>query len=335
MERLSVGVIGLGLGRLHVAAYAQARAVGRLVLCDVDPVRLKEAQLEFGADAAYTGLTKMLASEALDAVSIVTPDHLHRPHAEQCLRAGCHVLLTKPLATNPADGRTIVSVAEAEGRKLMVAHERRYRTRYRKIKELLTEGELGQIIHLRIDALADKRRQFQRSPWYASAQAGRTALVGTGIHEVDLLRFLIDKSIRSAFAYSNRLGELDFPAAKTTAALYQFDGDTIGQVTVTYEAHRPPEGPPLAGFCLIATKGMVVGDRFALDSTGQWEGLPSDGEGIRSGTAGCVQAFLDAILYDLSVPISGRDAFASLAASVAADQSATSGVAVVPASAAF
>jgi predicted dehydrogenase len=276
----------------------------------------------------------MLHREALDAVSIVTPDHLHRPHAEQCLQAGCHVLLTKPLATNLADGRVIISIADAQGRKLMVAHERRYRPRYLRIRELLAAGELGEIIHLRIDALADKRRQFERSPWYASAQAGRTALVGTGIHEVDLLRFLIDRPIRSVFAHSNRLGGLDFPADKTTAALYQFEGETIGQVTVTYEARRPPGGPELPGFCLIATDGMVVGDQYALHRTGRWENLPSDEGGIQAGTTGCVDAFLEAILGDGPVPISGRDAFASLAACVAADQSAASGIAVVPASAA-
>ncbi len=334
MARLNIGVIGLGLGRLHVAAYAQARSVGRLVLCDIDEEQLREVQLQYGASAAYTSVAEMLSSESLDAVSIVTPDHLHRPHAEECLQAGCHVLLTKPLATNLADGRAIIAVAEAQGRKLMVAHERRYRARYQKIRELLAGGQLGQIIHLRIDALADKRRQFQRSPWYASAQAGRTALVGTGIHEVDLLRFLIDRPIRSAFAYSNRLGGLAFPADKTTAALYRFDGDTIGQVTVTYEARRPAGGPPLPFFCLVATEGMVVGDRFALQRTGQWEDLPSDEGGIRIGTAGCVHAFLEAIVHDRPVPISGRDAFASLAACVAADQSAARGVAVVPALAA-
>jgi UDP-N-acetylglucosamine 3-dehydrogenase len=335
MSELSVGVVGLGLGRHHVAAYAQSELVGRLVLCDVDPERLAEMQGEIGADATYTDVAEMLANEALDAVSIVTPDHLHRPHAEQCLESGCHVLLTKPLATNLNDARAIVHAAEAAGRELMVAHERRYRKRYLKIKELLTTGQMGQIIHLRIDAIADKRRQFERSPWYASAQAGRTALVGTGIHEVDLLRFLIDKPIGSAFAYSNRLGGLAFPADKTTAAVYQFDGGTIGQVTVTYEAHRPPGGPPLTTFCLVATKGTIVGDRYSLDSTGEWQGLPSDEQGIIVGTAGCVGAFLDAIVHGHAVPISGRDAFASLAACVAADQSAASGQPMVPATADF
>lgn len=331
MVQLGIGVIGLGLGRLHVAAYSEARTVGRLVLCDVDRERLREVQSQHGANAVYTSVAQMLDNEALDAVSIVTPDHLHRPHAEQCLQAGCHVLLTKPLATNLADARAIIAAVKARGRKLMVAHERRYRARYQRIRELLAAGELGQIIHLRIDALADKRGQFERSPWYASAQAGRTALVGTGIHEVDLLRFLVDRPIRSAFAYSNRLGDLGFPADKTTAALYQFEGETIGQVTVTYEARRTAGGPPLPGFCLIGTEGMIVGDQYVVHRTGRWEDLPSDEGGIRVGTAGCVNAFLEAVVHDLPVPISGRDAFASLAACVAADQSAASGVPAVPA----
>ncbi|MFN2129775.1 MAG: hypothetical protein ACK2VD_04575 [Anaerolineae bacterium] len=106
-------------------------------------------------------------------------------------------------------------------------------------------------------------------------------------------------------------------------------------MTVTYEAHRPPEGPPLTTFCLVANEGTVVGDRFALDSTGEWQDQPGDEQGIIVGTAGCVHAFLDAIVHHHAVPISGRDAFASLATCVAADWSAASGGAMVPAATDF
>jgi predicted dehydrogenase len=330
MEPLTVGVIGLGLGYHHVAAYAQTAEVGRVVICDVDPGRLERTRAAFSVDASYQDIEAMLQAEHLNAVSIVTPDHLHRPHAERCLAAGCHVLLTKPIATNLADARAIVRCADATGRKLMIAHERRFRSRFCKIKELLRSGALGEIVHLRIDAIQDKRRQFQRAPWYASAEAGRTALVGSGIHEVDLLRYLIDRPIRSVFAFSNRLGLLEFPTDKTTAALYQFEGDVIGQVTVTYEAHRPAGSPPSTGFCLVATKGMVVGNRVALDDTGQWEDLPRDEREIVTGTYGCVRSFVQAILHNAPVAISGREGFASLAACVAADMSAASGKPVVP-----
>lgn len=332
MTELRVGVVGLGLGHHHAAAFAQARRVADLVICDADPRRLDRTRGAFEkVSAAYEDIGAMLRAERLDAVSIVTPDHLHRPHAEACLAVGCHVLLTKPLATALEDGRAIVRAAEAAGRKLMVAHERRFRRRFVRIKGLLDAGALGEIVNLQIDAVQDKRGQFQRSPWYASAEAGRTALVGSGIHEVDLLRYLIGRPIESVCAFSNRLGELDFPAAKTTAAIFRFAGGAIGQVTVTYEARWPAAGGAESPFRLVGAKGIVVGNRAALAGRDDWVDLPADPQAMVTGTFGCVNSFLQAIVEDGPVAITGRDGFASLAACVAADESAATGRPAVPA----
>jgi predicted dehydrogenase len=332
MDKLSVGVVGLGLGRRHAAAYAESDEVGRLVVCDTDDARIHETLMELPAvKGGYDDIATMLEAERLDAVSIVTPDHLHRAHAEACLAAGCHVLLTKPLATNLDDGRAIVRAADAASRKLMVAHERRHRSHIKALKALLDARELGDIIHLRIDAIQDKREQFLRAPWYASAEAGRTALVGSGIHEVDLLRHLVGEPVESVAAYSNRLGTLHFPKDKTTAALFRFSGGAIGQVTVTYEAHWPRAGVIDDHFRLVATKGIVVGFRVGRDGWDDWEDLPRDPNPLVEGTRGCVAAFLKAICEDAPVPITGLDAFASLAACVAADESAAAGAATVPA----
>jgi predicted dehydrogenase len=217
----------------------------------------------------------------------------------------------------------------------MVAHERRFRVHIIRIKEYLQAGALGDIIHLRIDAIQDKRGQFQRSPWYASAEAGRTALVGTGIHQVDLLRYLMDRPITSVFALSNRMGTLAFPAAKTTSALYQFAGGGIGQVTVTYEAHRKKGGPSDTDFHLVGSKGVVMGDYVTWDARNDWERLPQDERGIVTGTFGCVADFLQAIRQDRPVAVSGREAYASLAACVAADEAAATGISTIPAPADF
>ncbi len=336
MSNLKVGVVGLGLGRHFVAAYSEAQEVGRLVVCDPNAERIKNIRTAFlDVKEGYQTLEGMLEAEELDAVSIVTPDHLHRPHSTACFEAGCHVLQTKPLATNLEDGRAIVQAAEASDKVLMVAHERRFRTEVRAIKAILDSEELGEIIHLRIDAIQDKRGQFRNSPWYASAEAGRTALVGTGIHEVDLMRYLVGKPITSVSAYSNRLGTLDFPKDKTTAALFQFEGGTIGQVTVTYEAHFAKGGHTDDHFRLIGTKGMIVGNQVARDGQDGWETVPGDKSAIVTGIKGCVEAFLKTIVEGVPVAISGREAFASIAAAVAADESAASGQPTVPAAADF
>src|SRR5690606_10247972 len=103
-----------------------------------------------------------------------------------------------------------------------------------RVKALLEAGELGDVIHLRVDSFHNKVRQFQQSPWYASSQAGRTAMVGTAIHEVDAIRYLTGKRVESVFAYGNTLGDLDFHGDKTIAALFHLEGGAIAQVTVTY-----------------------------------------------------------------------------------------------------
>jgi len=165
VKQLKVGVVGLGLGKIHVAAYSKQESVGRLVVCDANGKRREEARRRFDrVSEAYDDLDAMLTGEDLDVVSVTTPDHLHRAHAEKCLRAGCHVLLTKPISTNLEDAGAIVRASEETGQKLMVAHERRFRTFSLRLKEILDSGELGDIIHIRYDSIQDKRRQFERAP---------------------------------------------------------------------------------------------------------------------------------------------------------------------------
>jgi predicted dehydrogenase len=332
MEKLRIAVIGVGaLGIMHVRAYAESAAVGRLVICDADEKRLAEVQATVPAVAAtYLSLEGMLTAEHLDAVSVTTPDHLHRPQAVVCFEAGCDVLLTKPIATNLEDGRAIVCAAAASGKRLMVAHEARFRPSTVAMRRLLDEEKLGEIIHVRSDAIYDKRSQFRRSPWYASAEGGRSAMVGTGIHDVDLVRFLVGRAIVSVSAMSNALGSLEFPGAKTTAALYQFEGGAIGQVSVTYEARWPKAGSVDDRFRLLGTKGMIVGNRAAWDGQEEWSELPREKNQVAEGSRCCIDSWLVSLTQGAPVAVTGQDALASLAAAIAADQSAATGKPVVP-----
>lgn len=325
---LKVGVIGLGLGRRFLDALAANPFVGSILVCDPDADRRRQASAAIDAvEAGFEELEDLLTAGGPDAVCVVTPDHLHRPHTTACLEAGCHVLQTKPLATNLEDARAIVRAADASDRVVMVAHERRFRPNYRLLRDRIASGVLGEVVTLRVDAIQDKRGQFANSPWYASAEAGRTALVGSGIHEVDLTRFMVGKPIEQVTAFSNRLGPLEFPKDKTTAALFAFDGGAVGQVTVTYEAH-PAKGPrPEDHFRLIGTKGMAYGDRVGTDG-GDWEMLPEGG--IGDGVTGSVNAFVASVVDGAPVEVTPRDAFDSLAAAAAADRAAATSVVQTP-----
>jgi len=337
MSRLAVGVLGLGLGRHHVGWYAACPDVRRLVVCDPDAERVRAVRETYPqVAAAYASLDDMLDCEHLDALSITTPDHLHRPHAVRALQAGCNVLLAKPIATNLEDARAIIAAEEGGSARLMIAHERRYRVSTLAIKKMLDSGSLGDIIHLTIDSIQDKREQFRRAPWYASPEAGRSAIVGSGIHQVDLVRYLIGQPVASVMAYANRLGSMAFPRDKTTAALFRFPSGAIGQVTVSYEAHWPPREPADGhAFRLIGTHGVIMDTRVAIDGREGWDEIPEADSPLVIGVLGCVAAFVDALLNDKPMPVTGRDAYESLAAAIAADESAITGRAIVPARADF
>ena len=331
MSDLKCAVVGLGLGKHFAAALDQNERVSETVVCDPDTQRTALALNEFKkVRKAYGDLHQMLETESPDLICLVTPDHLHRPHADACFKAGSHVLQTKPLATNLPDARAIIRAAETAGLKLMVAHERRFRPSVTAIKAALDAGEIGDLIHLRIDAIQDKREQFKRAPWYAGAESGRSALNGTGIHEVDLTRHLVGRPIHKVSAFANRLGELEFPKDKTTAAQFLFDDDIIGQVTVTYEG-RWPKGKSLDDHLrILGSTGSIFGNRIFREGQDDWEDLPVGRNEIVTGIKGAVDAFVDSVALNTPVAVTGEDAFDSLAAAVAADKSAATGLMQIP-----
>lgn len=330
---IHVGVVGAGyLGEYHIARYLENPAVKSLVICDPDAARRQELRAKYPrVSADYAGLEELLASEKLHAVSIVTPDHLHRAGAEKCLAAGCHALITKPLATNLEDAVAIIRCADRHNRHIFVAQETRFRSRFRAVADLLRSGRLGEIIHLRVDAISDRRIHFAEAPWYRSAETGRSAIVGTGVHEVDLLRHLIGRPVTAVSAMSNRLGSLEFPKDKTIAALFQFEGGAIGQVTVTYEARWPKAGRIDHHIHLVGSKGMVIGNVVSYDGETEWLPLPTDKNEVLAGSQACVDAFLETVLRGVPPAVSGRDALESLEACVAADRATETGRVVAPA----
>jgi predicted dehydrogenase len=122
---------------------------------------------------------------------------------------------------------------------------------------------------------------------------------------------------------------MQFPADKTTATVLRFDGGVIGQTAVSYECHWPKDRPA-EHFLLVASRGVVSGGRVARDGREGWEELPIDASEIATGCGGSVDAFLDAVTGNHEVAVPPRDAYATLAACVAADVSAATGRTVVP-----
>jgi predicted dehydrogenase len=140
---LKIAVVGVGLiGEQHVAAWnADPRARVTLV-CDANEARAREVAVKHGCE--FTTNLDDVAKSGVDAVSIATPDHLHRDAAVRLARAGKHMLIEKPLATSSADGQAIVAAARSAGVLATVNLGTRANPQFQQAREAIRAGEIGE-----------------------------------------------------------------------------------------------------------------------------------------------------------------------------------------------
>jgi len=137
----------------------------------------------------YTSLDDLLADREIDAVYISTPIFLHAPQAIQALRAGKHVLVEKPMAMTVEEGREMIEMARKEGRTLGVAYFRRFYPKVERVRELLEDGTLGDVVmvvsmyHTWYDPSPDDPKAWR----VHKGRAGGGVLWDMGSHRFDLL----------------------------------------------------------------------------------------------------------------------------------------------------
>jgi predicted dehydrogenase len=187
---IKVGVVGGGIGRLHLAGYQTlAEDVELVALCDMNTARLKELGDKFNIPLQYSDADELFASGEVEAVSICLPNNLHAPVSIAALEAGLHVLCEKPLAENLASSQRIVeAVAKASG-KFMVCFNRRYRHDVQWMKKVLDEGRLGQIYQVKAGWI--RETGIPRGWFSDKALAGGGALIDVGVHMLDSVMWLL------------------------------------------------------------------------------------------------------------------------------------------------
>ena len=134
---IRVAVVGMGLmGMLHARILQHIRDVQVVAAVDINPERLSEVERALGIPTFHS-LDEVL--EAVDAVSVTLPDHLHVDACSRALRAGKHVLVEKPLATTADDAGRILD-AQVSPNQLMVGHLLRFDLRLLELKRRIDGG---------------------------------------------------------------------------------------------------------------------------------------------------------------------------------------------------
>lgn len=149
MKQIGIGIIGVGYwGMNYVRVFSELPESHVAVVCDRREERLLEASQRFPEVAVSSSVEELLHLNEVDAVVVSTEATSHGRILAQCLAAGRHVLVEKPMATTVAEAEEVAELAEANHVKLMVGHTFLYNAGIRKVKSYLTSGEVGSVYYL-------------------------------------------------------------------------------------------------------------------------------------------------------------------------------------------
>lgn len=207
MKTIGIGMIGYGfMGKVHTYGYrsipllyepapANIRLVGVAVRSEASA---KLAVEQAGYEFSTPDYKELLKRDDIDAVSICTPNNVHKDMVIDAIRAGKHIYIDKPLAMNAEQAREIIA-AEAEAEAAGIHRTRQMVQNYRFIpalmraKQLMDEGRLGQIFTFNFRYLHNSNTDPSR-PFYwkqSKAVGGGGSLVDLGAHIIDLGRWLM------------------------------------------------------------------------------------------------------------------------------------------------
>ena len=230
MAKTRIAVVGAGyIGRAHIATL---RASVTCALASVvDPVHKPEAGV-----AHYLRLEDMLAGDRPDGVVLATPNHLHLPHALQCIDAGLPILLEKPIAASVAEAESIVTAVERKKAKMLIGHHRAHSPIMGKAKEVVDSGRLGRLVAVMGSATFYKPdHYFAEGPW--RKEPGGGPILINMIHEVHNLRMLCGE-IAAVQAIASRAVR-GFPVEDTVAINLQFANGALGSFMLSDTAACP------------------------------------------------------------------------------------------------
>jgi 1,5-anhydro-D-fructose reductase (1,5-anhydro-D-mannitol-forming) len=225
------GLVGTGgiAAKAFVPAFSNASNAELIGVVSSDPDKGKKFAEENDIPLGTGDLDELLAADGLEAVWIATPTHLHHEQGKAALEAGKHVLLEKPLAMDPEQGWDLVEIAKKADRLLATGYQARYVPGHIRMKELIAEGAVGEVIAAR--TWYGIHRPGPPPEWRQNRDTAHWgALADVGTHHIDLLRMMLGEVKEGKAYYAKHMG---FETDDCVAAAVELESGALATLTLS------------------------------------------------------------------------------------------------------
>lgn len=236
---LRAGVIGLGVGERHVAAYQEHPSCEVVGICDLDPDRL--VTVGERNDVAYrtTEFRGITEHPDIDLVSICSYDDAHVEQAISALRCGKHVMIEKPISLRRDEAELLLKVHQESGGLILTSNLiLRASPRFREVQSMAAAGEFGDIYYMEGDYL--HAILWKLTEGWRGRIPDYSVVHGGGIHLIDLMRWIAGREVESVSGMGARMlvEGSSFGGYDTTVSLMRFQGGALAKCTTSLGPRR-------------------------------------------------------------------------------------------------
>jgi len=197
-ETIGLGLIGAGrAGMIHGRNFTSRVPHAKMIaVSDVVEESARQAATELGINDWYTDWHDLLANSAVDAVIVVTPTKFHQEIVIEAARAKKHILCEKPMAMNREECLSMNEAAKANGVNLQIGFMRRFDANFRRAKELIDGGAIGQVVTVKSLTHGPSVPQ----EWMYDINKSNGPLAEVNSHDIDSLRWFTGSDAESLYA---------------------------------------------------------------------------------------------------------------------------------------
>lgn len=268
---MKYAIIGCGrISKNHIPA-AQENDLEIVAICDLIPNRMDKVIVQnelSGQVSQYQNYQELLEKESPDVVAICTESGHHARIAFDCIDAGCHTIIEKPIALSLEDADRIIEQSKKKGVKVSACHQNRFNLSVGKIKQALDEGRFGRLLYATAQIRWNRGKEYyEQAPWRGTWAMDGGALMNQCIHNIDLIRWVMGGNITEVIGITDNVNHDYLETEDFGMAMIRFENGSYGLVEGTTSVYPKNLEEKL---CVFGEKGTVIAGGKAVNIIEEW-----------------------------------------------------------------
>lgn len=267
----------IGCGRIsfkHIEAFIDNKDFMTLVAtCDpvVDRAEAKKAEylksIPNSTVEVFADYKEMLSAIKPDIVTIATESGTHKAIAIDCLNAGAHVIVEKPMALSTSDAQEMIDCAKKNKKKLSVCFQNRFNAPIQKLREAYKKDRFGRILHGMVQIRWNRNEgYYAEAPWRGTWEQDGGTLMNQCTHGIDLLQWMMGEDAVRVQAQTRRFLR-PIEAEDFGCAIVEFASGAVGIIEGTADVYPKNLNETLS---IFGEKGTAVIGGLAVNKIETW-----------------------------------------------------------------